>query len=105
MLVLLTCGFNSAPGEARVGLNSSVAVKWNLTLTSAEVKTSEIVMVPAEPAVNSTGAEVQLVSKVVAVPDGQMNDAPLVPLELVLDVKTCKYSETASKFCTLAVNV
>jgi hypothetical protein len=81
--------------EVNIVLNSRFAVKWNFVPMSVVGRTSVMVIDPEVPAVNSVGGEVQL-------PEGHWNERPGSVLP-VLAMKTCRYSETASKLVTLAV--
>jgi hypothetical protein len=88
---------SSDPVVVSVVLNSRVAVKWNFVPMSADVRTSDMVIVLEVPAANNVGADVQLV-------EGHWKERPGSVLP-VLEMKTCKYSETGSKLVTLAVKV
>jgi hypothetical protein len=96
-LALEVFGLRSDPVVVSVVLNSRLAVKWNFVPMSADVRTSVMVIVPDVPAANSVGGEVQS-------PDGHWNERPGNVLP-VLEMKTCRYSETASKLVTLAVKL
>jgi hypothetical protein len=89
LLALEVCGLSSDPVEVSVVLNSRFAVKWNFVPMSADVRTSVMVIVPEVPAANSVAGEVQLL-------EGHWKERPEIVLP-VLEMKTCRYSETASK--------
>ena len=95
LLELEVCGLSSDPVEVSAVLNSRLAVKWNFVPMSVVGRTSVMVMVPEAPAANRVGGEVQLA-------EGHWNERPEIVLP-VLEMKTCKYSGTASKLVTLAV--
>jgi hypothetical protein len=93
---------SNEPVEVSVVLNSRFAVKWNFVPMSFIVRTSDIVIVLETPAAKSVGAEAQLTSDAVGVLEGHWKERPEIVLP-VLEMKTCRYSGTASKFVTLAV--
>jgi hypothetical protein len=94
---LEVCGLSSDPVEVSVALNSRFAVKWNFVPMSVIGSTSVMVIVLEAPAANSVGVEVQL-------PEGHWKERPEIVLP-VLEMKTCRYSGTASKLVTFAVKV